>query len=90
MYTNKHLTDGFLPTAVVVEMGFADKPLDAAKAMVRAGLWDAVEGGFKIHDFHDFNPLARDVHERRKQDRERKRLGGRNRHRRQGGSNGRA
>ena len=78
LYTNKHLTDGFLPTAVVEEMGFADKPLAAAEAMVKAGLWDAVEGGYRVHDFHDFNPLASDVQDKRRRDRERKRKGGRN------------
>jgi hypothetical protein len=78
LYTNKQLTDGFLPTAVVERMGFADKPLAAADAMVKAGLWDAVSGGFQVHDFHDFNPAARDVHEKRKRDRERKQKGGRN------------
>jgi len=78
IYTMKHLTDGFLPTAVVEELGFADRPLDAAKAMVAAGLWDAVDGGYKVHDFHDFNPAASDIQDKRKRDRERKRQGGRN------------
>lgn len=87
LYSSKHLTDGFLPTAVVQEMGFADRPLEAAKMMVAAGLWEAVRGGFKVHDFHDFNPQASDVHEKRKRDRERKQKGGQRRH---GGSNGRA
>jgi len=78
LYTMKHLTDGFLPTAVVEELGFADKPLQAADAMVKVGLWDAVEGGYKVHDFHDFNPAASDVQARRQRDRERKQHGGRN------------
>lgn len=91
LYASKHLTDGFLPTAVVEELGFADKPLKAASVMVTAGLWEEVKGGYKVHDFHDFNPFAAEVHKRRKQDRERKRLGGRHsrgRHSRKG--NGRA
>jgi len=80
LYANKHLTDGYLSTAVVEELRFVEKPLAAAAAMVKAGLWDAVEGGFRVHDFHDFNPQAGDIRDKRKRDRERKQKGGRGRH----------
>lgn len=80
LYSNKHLTNGFLSTAVVEGMRFAEKPLDAAAVMVKVGLWEAVEGGFRVHDFLDYNLDSTTVHAKRKADRERKRNGGRNRH----------
>ena len=85
LHANRYLTDGFLATAVVEEMRYIERPLTAAATMVRAGLWEQVEGGFKVHDFLDFNPAARDVLDKRKRDRERKQHGGR-----QSRGNGRA
>lgn len=78
MWTNKQLTDGFLPTAVVKRFKHVDKPLVAADALVAAHLWEQVDGGYLVHDFHDHNPAAADVQLKRKADRERKRKGGRN------------
>ena len=80
MWTNKQLSDGFLPTSVVKHFRHCDKPLDLAQALVDAHLWEAVAGGYKIHDFHEFNFTAAEVNARRKEDRERKRKGGRNSH----------
>jgi hypothetical protein len=65
---------------VVKRFRHVDAPLKIAHALVDARLWEEVEGGFRIHDFHDHNPDAADVQEKRKRDRERKRKGGRNRH----------
>ena len=75
IYANKHLTDGFISQAVLEELRFVTRPLDAARIMVTAGFLEAVEGGYRIHDFHDHNPMADDIREKRKADRERKRQG---------------
>ena len=84
LYANKHLTNGFIASDVLEEWQFVTRPLDAAAIMVRAGFLEPAKRGsvegFKIHDFHDHNPHAEDIHEKRKRDRERKRKGGRNRH----------
>jgi hypothetical protein len=72
LWANKHLSDGNLPGNVVKQFR-ADRPLELADAMVRAGLWDRVDNGYQIHDFNDFNYLAADVKERRARDRRRKR-----------------
>lgn len=61
MWTNKHLTDGLLPLAVVKRFRHADNPLAVADALVKAGLWERVDAGFNVHDFHDHNPHANDV-----------------------------
>lgn len=50
-YASGYLTDGFVPEAAL-ERGtqrYADQ-------LVRAGLWERVEGGYRIHDYHDYQP----------------------------------
>jgi hypothetical protein len=74
MWTNKHLTDGQLPVAVVKQFR-SDRPLELAEAMVRAGLWHRHGDHYQIHDYEDFNFSAADVKERRARDRRRKRNG---------------
>jgi hypothetical protein len=80
MYANKHLTDGHLPEDVVRQFHHVEKPFKVAAALVFAGLWEKERKGFRIHDFHDHNPEAAEVQEKRKRDRERKKQGGRHRH----------
>ena len=69
-YANKHLTDGFLPLAMV--RTWSDRAVKIAAALVAARLWDKASGGFKIHDYHDHNPHADEVRTRKEQDRIRK------------------
>lgn len=74
LYAARHLTDGFLATEVV--KGFrVRQPLTFAEAMVEAGLWVTVPGGYQIHDYHHYNPAADVVRQKRAKDRERKREG---------------
>jgi hypothetical protein len=80
MYANKHLTNGHLPKGVVRRFPHVENPLGVARALVDAGLWETAPGGYQIHDFNDHNPQASEVLAKRKRDRERKQLGGRNRH----------
>jgi hypothetical protein len=74
LYSNKHLTDGVLAKTVVEEVlkSFVDRPLDAARVMVKVGLWEVTEDGFRVHDFHDHNLSAKDVQAKRQADRDRK------------------
>jgi hypothetical protein len=78
MYANKHLTDGFLSEAVVRNFRHVDDPLRVAGALTKVALFERVSGGFKIHDFHDYNPSARSVKDKRKEDRRRKTASSRN------------
>jgi hypothetical protein len=73
MWANKHLTDGFLPIAVVKSFRHVANPAAIADALVKAGLWDKNGGsGFQIHDFDHFNPSAAKVKRKRREDRARK------------------
>lgn len=47
-----------------------------ASRLVELGMWEAVEGGFKIHDFRDYQPTKREVLRLRKQRSESGRKGG--------------
>lgn len=85
LYSARHLTDGKLTPAIVDELRV---PKVGERALIEVGLWKVVDkrkGAIVIHDWNDWNPSAADVLEKRKQDRERKRQGGRHRH---GGNNG--
>ena len=72
-YAQKFLTDGFIPEAAVSSLcGGVKKPLYHVKRLVTSGLLELVKGGYKVHDYHDFNPTAAEVRKKRSQDRARK------------------
>lgn len=63
-YSTGQLTDGLVPEGVLPLLGAMAGVTDiegAADALVRAGLWEPCEGGYRIHDFHDYNPSAEQV-----------------------------
>lgn len=74
LWSNKHLTDGHLPSPVVRSFRHVDKPATVADALVKAGLWERNgSGGYHIHDYEEFNFSAATVKARRRRDRLRKR-----------------
>lgn len=73
MWTNRHLTDGVLPDAVIEGFSsYANNPGAIADALARAGLFDKHEAGYRIHDFRDYNPSAADIKRKRREDASRK------------------
>lgn len=63
-YCNKRLTDGFIAREALLLISPVVKPAEArrlAAALVEAGLWEVVDGGWRVHDFHHYNPTAADV-----------------------------
>lgn len=63
------LTDGFIPDVMLPALG--GRAVDA-KALVQAGLWEVVDGGWIFHDFADYNPSRKDFEDRQERDRNRK------------------
>ena len=60
------LTGGYIPTHMANAMANAmANPCDA-DALVMAGLWHEVDGGFQFHDWTDFQPDAEAEKEKRK------------------------
>jgi hypothetical protein len=73
MWSNKHLTDGYLPLAVVKSFRHVQHPLTVAAALAAANLWERNGDGFTIHDYGEFgNPSAAEVRAKRQKDRRRK------------------
>ena len=70
-WTNRYLTDGFIPSGRVSRLGGNRK---LAEALVGVGLWEKVDDGFYIHDFLHFNESAEEVRRDREAARERMRL----------------
>lgn len=61
LYSNRSLSDGFIPAPMVRRLSTVAKPDKDAAALVRLGLWEPVDGGYRIHDFHDFQPTKAQV-----------------------------
>ena len=77
-HCNQYLTDGFVAEAVAPTLlppGGAWQ--GAADALVRVGLWEAVDGGWQVHDYLDYQPSREEVLQEREQKRAAGRAGGR-------------
>jgi len=75
MWSNKHLSDGFLPIGNVKRIPHVAEPLKVANALVYAGLWEAKPNGYQVHDFLEFNWSAERVRTHRQHDLARKQNG---------------
>lgn len=74
-YGARQLTDGFIPRAAAKGM----RPLDwsrCARQLIRSGLWETADGGYRIHDYHQYQPTREEVLETRRQRAEAGRKGG--------------
>lgn len=56
------LTDGHVPREV---LGLLDGTRAEAASLVTAGLWDVVDGGWRFHDWHDYQPDAASIRAKR-------------------------
>jgi hypothetical protein len=66
-YANTNLTDGFIPAGALpmLAMSSPAKSAELAAKLVAARLWDEAEGGYRIHDYSDWNPSAAEVRAKR-------------------------
>lgn len=64
-YANKHLTDGFVPVGMIRRLVDVDDPPRLATRLVDVGLWERVDGGFRIHDYAEYQPSSVAVREER-------------------------
>src|SRR5690242_4591704 len=60
-YCARNLTDGFVPAERVSRLAAVQKPLELAKRLVEANLWEQVDGGFTVHDYLAYNPSREQV-----------------------------
>lgn len=72
-YAQKFLTDGFIADSLIGSISAGvPKPLTHIKKLVKVGLLDRVDGGYKVHDYLEFNDSAVLVKQKREIDRNRK------------------
>jgi hypothetical protein len=53
-YCRRFHTGGFVPAKALPTLGVATNPKRMVAALVDVGLWDAVDGGFQVHDYDGF------------------------------------
>jgi hypothetical protein len=80
MWSNRHLTNGFVPESTIGGFAHVRNPRAVADALAQAGLLDKTRGGFRIHDFNEYNPTPTKLKAHRRanrlrQQRRRSRLG---------------
>jgi hypothetical protein len=70
-WSARNLTDGFVPAGMPARL--CDDPETAVKELVRRGLWARTSGGYRFHNWAEFQPSREDVEAERKSARERMR-----------------
>jgi len=64
-YACRYLTDGFIPTGQVRRLADVEDPTLLVGRLVSSGLWEVVPGGYRVHDFLEYQPAKAGVeHER--------------------------
>ncbi|GAA1679621.1 hypothetical protein GCM10009745_24420 [Kribbella yunnanensis] len=68
-WSAQQLTDGLVPADMVQALG---GNLGDAEQLVTVGLWEESPGGYKFHDWHDYQPSKAEVESDRERARKRK------------------
>ncbi|WP_370944045.1 hypothetical protein AB5J62_33730 [Amycolatopsis sp. cg5] len=58
-WSARNLTDGFVPSNLPVRL--CGDPDTAIRELVERGLWSRIRGGYKFHDWTDYQPTRADV-----------------------------
>lgn len=72
-HCQSQLTDGFISEEALPMIGVAKDAVKLARTLVDVGLWESADGGFRIHDYLEYNQSREDVLKKRREDSERKR-----------------
>jgi hypothetical protein len=73
-YCNRLLTDGLIPRGQVRKLADVENATELADQLVKVGLWEEVEDGYRIHDFLEYQPSAEQVKAERSMNKTRKEL----------------
>lgn len=76
-YCAGQLTDGLIsPGGLRMIAAQVDAPRSVADELTAAGLWEAVDGGYHVHDYLEYNPTGHEVRAKREARAEAGRIGG--------------
>jgi hypothetical protein len=64
-WSNLHLTDGYVPSSQLRYLSDVRRPAQCAEQLVQAELWENAEGGWRIHDYLEYQPSAEKVRRER-------------------------
>lgn len=53
-YCSRQLTDGFIPSGQVRKLADVDDAVALAQVLITVGLWEKVEGGYRVVPSHQF------------------------------------
>lgn len=70
-YSNRLLTDGFIPQRQIYRLIDVDDPQESADRLVEVGLWDVVDGGYQVHDYLEYQPSKKKITDDRRKARQR-------------------
>lgn len=73
-YCQRYLTDGFIPEQILPRLGTVRNAKALAERLVEVRLLERVEGGYRVHDYLEYNSSAQEVKSDREWDRTRKEL----------------
>lgn len=72
-YCRAHLTDGFIPQEALPQLAPGiTRPKAHAQRLIEVGLWHEAPGGYRVHDFLEWNPSRAQIGIRLESDRNRK------------------
>jgi hypothetical protein len=60
-YCSRLLTDGFIPRGQVRRLTDAKTPDRLADQLVKVGLWETADGGFRVHDYLVYQPSREQI-----------------------------
>ena len=61
-YCNLHLTDGRIYDDAIRTLAPGQRnPKRIAELLVEIGLWERIDGGYRVHDYHDWNRTSEEV-----------------------------
>jgi hypothetical protein len=64
-YCQRQLSDGFIPIEAVGLLGVSRGFRPLVSRLLEVGLFDRVEGGYQVHDYHAYNATREEAQERR-------------------------
>lgn len=69
-YCSEHLTDGHIPSVALLTFNIP-RPEREAERLVEVGLWESTKTGYRVHDYHEYQPSKGQVTERKRRSHER-------------------